>query len=373
MKRKMKQGIFMLYNLSLMLVGFGVMGYCFGICASSIFDLKKDINFIFLGVFMLIVIYGTWTLTVCIHELGHVIFGLFSGYKFLLFRIGKVMIINTKDGCKMKKSSMRNGIGQCLMLPPENKGYDYPVLLYHYGGCIANVISVCISAIIYLLFKDNAIIQVLFFEFLYFGIYTVLTNGIPIMCISNDAYNGKLLCRNAKARKQVLHQTKILLANEEKKAVCKMPKEWFDWEMHIPENPFDFVSAILRFDYLLKCRCFEEMLELGEYLLENVQDMDKISVASIKFEILYCKIMLNYDKEDIRKIYETDEKLWKILEETLSINRIRYAYYSMIVPDKEKAHQEIMQFEKKIKKEQNLSEILSEKEQIHFIEKMITV
>ena len=50
-----------------------------------------------------------------------------------------------------------------------------------------------------------------------------------------------------------------------KKTVCEMPKEWFDWEVHIPENPFNFASAVLRFDYLLKCRCFEEMLELGKY------------------------------------------------------------------------------------------------------------
>ncbi|MBO5413517.1 MAG: hypothetical protein J6A29_04410, partial [Clostridia bacterium] len=50
-----------------------------------------------------------------IHEAGHLVFGLLSGYKFVSFRIGNIMLIKIKNKLKFKKFSLLGTAGQCLM------------------------------------------------------------------------------------------------------------------------------------------------------------------------------------------------------------------------------------------------------------------
>ena len=52
------------------------------------------------------------------HELGHLIFGLLTGYRFLSFRIFGLMLTRESGSLRFKKHSMPGTLGQCLMAPP---------------------------------------------------------------------------------------------------------------------------------------------------------------------------------------------------------------------------------------------------------------
>ena len=69
--------------------------------------------------------------TVLIHEAGHLLFGLVTGYRLVSFRLFS-LILKKKDGrwriCR--EPAMMAGIaGQCLMAPPRKKNGRFPYRL----------------------------------------------------------------------------------------------------------------------------------------------------------------------------------------------------------------------------------------------------
>ena len=54
-----------------------------------------------------------------LHEAGHLVFGLLSGYGFVSFRIFNIMILNDHGHLLIKRLHLDGTAGQCLMSPPE--------------------------------------------------------------------------------------------------------------------------------------------------------------------------------------------------------------------------------------------------------------
>lgn len=73
-------------------------------------------------------------LQIIIHEAGHLIGGILTGYKFSSFRIFNFMFIKENDKLKLKKLSLAGTGGQCLMSPPEFIEGKVPYILYNLGG-----------------------------------------------------------------------------------------------------------------------------------------------------------------------------------------------------------------------------------------------
>lgn len=63
------------------------------------------------------------------HELGHLLFGLLSGYRFVSFRIGPRLLAQCGLVCR------------CVMDPPKlDKDGAFPITLYSLGGIILNML-----------------------------------------------------------------------------------------------------------------------------------------------------------------------------------------------------------------------------------------
>lgn len=63
------------------------------------------------------------------HELGHLLFGLLSGYRFVSFRFGPRLLAQCGLVCR------------CVMNPPElDKDGAFPITLYSLGGIIFNML-----------------------------------------------------------------------------------------------------------------------------------------------------------------------------------------------------------------------------------------
>ena len=77
---------------------------------------------------------------VVVHEAGHLVFGLLTGYQFSSFRIGSFMWVKLEGKLKLKRYSLAGTGGQCLMAPPEMVDGKVPYVLYNLGGCLANLI-----------------------------------------------------------------------------------------------------------------------------------------------------------------------------------------------------------------------------------------
>ena len=112
-----------------------VTGACIGIAILFTSDLDRLLDeslssfLIGYGLYMLMVIVVLF-LQVIIHEAGHLVFGLASGYRFFSFRISGLVLMKKGGKLVLRREKVPGTGGQCLMGPPDYNGGRYPYLLY---------------------------------------------------------------------------------------------------------------------------------------------------------------------------------------------------------------------------------------------------
>ena len=115
-----------------------------------------------------------------IHEIGHLICGLISGYKFSSFRIMNFILIQKNGKLKIKRLTIAGTGGQCLMAPPDMKDEKIPILLYNLGGPIFNLIAGIIFLLIFFILMPYPLVGASVFVFSLVGIIFAVLNGIPM-------------------------------------------------------------------------------------------------------------------------------------------------------------------------------------------------
>ena len=145
-------------------------------------DINIGYVFLFIPVMLL-----TLQLTIIIHELGHLVLGLMTGYRFLSFRYLSWLIVKDKDGkFHLKRYSILGTGGQCLMIPPDQE--EIPIFWYNIGGVLFNALSI-IPAIFIIYRQPNEWIVYGVSVFIFMSIFLIATNWLPIKGITNDGNN----------------------------------------------------------------------------------------------------------------------------------------------------------------------------------------
>ncbi len=99
----------------MMLVG-GICGVYVGEYIVKVSEEKTAGEMIVIGILFFLELYLALILQIIIHEGGHLLFGLYSGYRFSSFRIGSFMWLKEGGSLKLKRLSIAGTGGQCLML-----------------------------------------------------------------------------------------------------------------------------------------------------------------------------------------------------------------------------------------------------------------
>lgn len=127
-------------------------------------------------------------LHIAMHEAGHMVFGLLTGYRLLSYRVGSLMVTSENGRLVFSRYSVPGTAGQCLMNRPEdpnNRSYFW----YNAGGVIFNLLGILIAHLL-LLLKMPALLKCFLLVFAFTGWTLALTNGIPmITSVANDAMN----------------------------------------------------------------------------------------------------------------------------------------------------------------------------------------
>lgn len=93
----------------------------------------------------LIAYIGFVLVSIPVHELGHLVFGLVTGYRFSSFRLFSFVWYREDGRIAFKNSGRSFMLGQCLMSPPESeKGFR--LALYNLGGGLFNLLAALILA-----------------------------------------------------------------------------------------------------------------------------------------------------------------------------------------------------------------------------------
>ena len=211
-----------------------IIGALCGLLITRYIDLPRDEGGGFLSVLILFaILIASLYMHIILHEAGHLICGLLSGYKFSSFRIGSLILYKSRGKLHFGRLSIAGTGGQCLMRPPVLKDGKIPVKLYNLGGAMMNLFLSVLFFILYFLaapgiFKTACLMNIIL------GLLFAATNGIPMRMglIDNDGRNAFSLEKNPDAILAFYHQLKVNESVADCIRLKDMPIEWFT----IPEE-----------------------------------------------------------------------------------------------------------------------------------------
>ena len=303
-----------------------------------------------------------------IHEAGHLVFGLMSGYQFSSFRIGNFMWLKENEKLVHKKLSIAGTGGQCLMVPPEMKDGKIPVIAYNLGGSIMNLIASSVFFCLYLSLPAGSIASVLCLIATVIGVVLALTNGIPIRTgtVDNDGYNALSLGKNKEAMRAFWMQLKINEQLTKGIRLKDMPDEWFavlaDEAM---QNSMVATQAVFATNRLMDQQRFEEADQLIAHLLEIDSGIVGLYRSLMICDRVYIELIRNNRKEILDKMLTKEQlKFMKVMKKFPSVIRTEYAYALLSLHHEPKAKAAFELFEKIAKTYPYPNDIQSERELI---------
>ena len=176
---------------------------------------------------LLLALYVIFFLQIVIHEAGHLIFGLLSGYRFSSFRAGSLMWVKTGGRLRFRRLSIAGTGGQCLMAPPEKVDGRFPVALFNLGGSILNILSGFMFLGLSFLLRELPWARLLMLMAAVTGFVFGLINGIPFSTklVNNDGHNALSLRKSPEAGEAFWQMLAINARMSEGKRLRDMPED----------------------------------------------------------------------------------------------------------------------------------------------------
>lgn len=320
---------------------------------------------------MVLAIYGAMLIQIIVHEAGHLVFGLISGYEFSSFRIGNMMFLKEDGKIRLRRFSIAGTAGQCLMSPPDLVDGKMPVVLYNLGGCIFNLIVSAIFGVLACVSGENPIAFIIYVAFAVIGIAFALTNGIPLMVgpISNDGHNAISLGKNPKAMQAFWLQLKVNNEQAKGKRLKEMPESWFpipaDEDM---DNGLVAALAVFHASWLVDQLRLEEATEYIKNLLSKETGLIGLHRSLLICERIYCELVVKKNTSEAIYLHNKEyDKFVKSMKNTPSVIRSEYAYALLAEKDEKKAEELLARFEKVAKTYPYPREIEGERELLNLI------
>ncbi len=324
--------------------------------------------FMYLAV-TLVGLYASIFIHIILHEGGHLVFGLMTGYKFSSFRIGNYMWIKKDDRVVLRRFSLAGTGGQCLMVPPDMKGDSsrYPFVWYNLGGCISNVVFALLALLLSFGCKEIGILSLILGVFAVVGFALAIMNGIPLKAgtVDNDGSNVIAISRSEKARKAFWLMMKINEQTARGVRIKDMPKEWFvmpeDSDM---DNVMVSSTAVFICNRLMDELRLEEAYKL-ETMLVNNEDIKLSGIyrSLLINDMIYCELVGENRQERIEELLNKEQKKFmKAMKKFPSVLRTGYAYMLIYKKDNEEAARILELFNKMGDSYPNKADIDSERE-----------
>lgn len=310
---------------------------------------------------MLLLVY---ILQVPIHEAGHLVFGLLTGYRFVSYRVFNLMWIRQEGKVRFRRMSLAGTAGQCLLGPPEWRE-DLPYVLYNLGGVLFNLLFAAICWALSV-FCPPLVSAALRFSALC-GLVTALTNGIPLRMggIDNDGKNIRSIRREASAKRAFWLQMKI---NERTAAGVRlqdMPEEWFSLPGdETSDNTLISYIAVQRASRLMEQHRFDEAAALQERICAqpNVLGLIRNLLGNDR---IFCELMGAGRRELLDALQDKKQAaFWRSMKRSPAVLRTRYALALLDHRDKAEAERYRAAFDKAARRYPYPVEIESERELI---------
>lgn len=322
-------------------------------------------------IFILISLIVSFILQIILHEAGHLVFGLLSGYEFISFRIFSLTIVKENGKFARKKFNIEGTGGQCLMMPKAENSEECPYILYNLGGVLMNIIIGALCIGVFMLFPVPKLIKIFLMTIAISGIIIFITNGIPMKIngLANDGYNIISIGKDKTIRRCFYLQLKVNGLVYKGMRIKDMPFEWFILPDGVDlNNPIITHIKILEANYYHDKLEFSKAKECYEDLLDNAKNILEIYKYEIQCELLFYEIIGERREGVINRLYTQELKRYiKVTDCYITRKRLMYSYSLLVEKDIEKANKLLEEIEVIKKTYPAKGEIKSEIEIINFI------
>ena len=314
---------------------------------------------LFLGMYVVIMV------QIIVHEAGHLIFGLLSGYRFSSFRIFSLMLLNENGRLRIRKLRLAGTGGQCLMAPPDLKDGKIPVMLYNFGGAIMNFVIGGIALGTAFLCPAYSFGQMILLLLGIAGIVLGLMNGLPLKtgAVNNDGRNAIDISRDPEAMRAFWVQLTVNEQISKGVRLKDMPAEWFTVSPGADmKNSIIATVALMAANRLMDQQKFEEA-DRAMARLSSGGGLVGMHKALLVCDRMFVELITKNRAEILDRMRSKDQqKYMQALRNFPSVLRTEYAWALLHDKDQEKADTALQQFEKHAKSYPYPSEITGERE-----------
>lgn len=315
----------------------------------SLGDLVWDLCFLVLAMYLVMFF------QIIIHEAGHLLLGLLTGYQFSSFRILSFIFIREEKKLRCKRMSIPGTAGQCLMRPPKMQDGKCPYILYNLGGVLLNLAAAAACAILGVSVSGRVWLSNFFMIMAIVGVFYALQNGIPLHIgdIDNDGCNAISLGKNPKALQAFWLQMEINGLCAAGKKLSDMPDEWFEMppKEDMRENVIVAVMGVFACNRMMEKLEFARADQMMEELLDSGADLMGLHRGCLVADQIYCEVMGKNRPQRLEKLLDKEQIAFqKSMKNFPSVLRTQYAYALLARKDEAEAGKLLEKFQKEAKK-----------------------
>ena len=297
-----------------------------------------------LAVYILALYLGILLCTVA-HELGHLAFGLATGYRFVSFRAFS-LIWERRDGrIHFEHKPLPGMAGQCLMAPPPD-GAPMPVTLYNLGGVIVNaVLAVAFGALAAAL---RGLPMLFAAGMATLNLYFALVNGVPLRVsgMDNDGANLRAIRRNPTAL--LAFWTELSLSEQlaRGRRIKDLPEAWF--VMPAIEEMSDGMSAELgawACARLMDEGRYEEANAAMIRLLDSNVPINWINRCGLVCNRIFCELLAG-NAGEAERLASTIQNFLRAMRRQPHVLRTQYALAKLAARSDKEARRARQAFER---------------------------
>jgi len=362
MKKLKQNGIGGIVSLVIyMIMGASVGGKLAMSLDLSGFDFAKAVT---LWIAFILFFYIAMVLQVIIHEGGHLVFGLLSGYKFLSFRIFGYIFVKQDEKIVLKRYTIPGTAGQCLLYPCEYNGGDFPYFMYNLGGGLMNIVF---STYIVLIAENMATKGWLWLFLIFLGYYgyaIAFLNLIPMRLngLSNDGKNIMAI-RKDPGTKRAFWCELYINAMITGGAKYNDLEDWvYDTTGLNPEDALSTYIYAVNSNRHLERGEYDRSLEIIDTLLLSPAVSASPTGIGLSIEKAFLMILKGENKENIDEIITPKvSKYMKSAQIIPQVKRLEYAYELYVNKNIHECGKKEAEFEKALSVSPNIGDNLLEK------------
>lgn len=271
------------------------------------------------AVIQLLMIYAVIFLSTLLHECGHLVMGLLSGYEFAAFRVGRLEVSSQNGRLALRRIEVPVAAGQCAMFPPKDGSLRFAGFLA--GGVLVNLLCAAAGFAVAASGLRSPVIVVAGFYLFVVNAHALLLNAIPWKSLNNDGMKLYMLSRYPEER--AYYMRLMQFDNYRGMRLTKMPDALFE---PVPEEDLKLayggMCAVNNFSRFVDQMDLESALTLGEILLEKGKRLG-MHRGGVAIDLLYCELV-GQNRPEVIEYLENELKNYPTAYQPIVKERIDY-------------------------------------------------